>query len=140
MSMEENNNKTATQRFYEEAINQKQLAVLDELVAANAVSDGFPPELLPGPEGFKSFVGVSHSAFPDGHVTIDQIIAEGDTVAARTTFHGTHAGDYRGIPPTGKAITNSSIAVFRFVDGKIVEYWGGPNHHRLLHQLGPIPS
>jgi steroid delta-isomerase-like uncharacterized protein len=132
-------NKVAARRFYEEIINQKQLAVVDEVVANNIINHDFPASLPLGSAGIKIFLGAFHTAFPDGHVTIDQMIAEGDTVATRLTFRGTHTGQFQGIAPTGRAVTIPGIAVARFVDGKIVEHWGGPNRFSLLQQLGVLP-
>lgn len=86
--MSTEDNKAASRRFYEVVINQKQLAVVDEVAGDHYQSHDFPPGLPPGREGLKIFINVFHAAFPDGHLTIDQMIAEGDTVATRLTFHG----------------------------------------------------
>jgi predicted ester cyclase len=133
-------NKAASRRFYEEIINQKKLALVDEVAGANYVSHGFPPGLPPGREGLKAFVGAFHAAFPDGHLTIDQMIAEGDTVATRLTFHGTHTHEFMGIAPTGKKVTVPALDMARFEGGKLVEHWGGPDQMSLLQQLGVIPK
>jgi predicted ester cyclase len=133
-------NKAVSRRFYEEVINQKQLAVADEVADDNFVGHDFPPGLPPGPAGLKIFISVFHAAFPDGHLTIDQTIAEGDIVTTRLTFHGTHTGEFQGIAPTGKKVTVPALDMARFVNGKIVEHWGGPNQLSLLQQLGVIPS
>jgi len=132
-------NKASNRRFYEEVINQKQLAVVDEVAGDNYLSHDFPPGLPPGREGLKVFISVFHAAFPDGHLTIDQMIAEGDTVATRLTFHGTHTGEFQGIAPTGKKVTIPAMDMARFESGKLVEHWGGPNQMSLLQQLGVIP-
>jgi predicted ester cyclase len=138
--MSTEDNKAASRRFYEEVINQKQLAVLDEVAGDSYLSHDFPPGLPPGREGLKIFISVFHAAFPDGHLTIDQMIAEGDTVAARLTFHGTHTGEFQGIAPTGKKVTIPALDMARLESGKLVEHWGGPNQMSLLQQLGVIPS
>jgi predicted ester cyclase len=133
-------NKTTNRRFYEEIINQKKLALVDEVAGPNYVSHGFPPGLPPGREGLKAFVGAFHAAFPDGHLTIDQMIAEGDTVATRLTFHGTHTHEFMGIAPTGKKVTVPALDMARFEGGKLVEHWGGPDQMSLMQQLGVIPK
>jgi len=138
--MSTEDNKATSRRFYEEVINQKQLAVVDEVAGDNYLSHDFPPGLPPGREGLKIFISVFHAAFPDGHLTIDQMIAEGDTVATRLTFHGTHTGEFQGIAPTGKKVTIPALDMARFESGKLVEHWGGPNQMSLLQQLGVIPS
>lgn len=138
--MSTEDNKATSRRFYEEVINQKQLVVVDEVTGDNYHSHDFPPGLPPGREGLKIFISVFHAAFPDGHLTIDQMIAEGDTVATRLTFHGTHTGEFQGIAPTGKKVTIPALDMARFESGKLVEHWGGPNQMSLLQQLGVIPS
>lgn len=132
-------NKAVVRRFYEEVLNQKQLDVTEEVAGADFFSHGFPPGLPPGPAGLKIFIGVFHEAFPDGQLTVDQMIAEGDTVATRLTFRGTQTGEFQGIPPTGKAVTVPALDVARLADGKIVEHWGGPDQFSLLQQLGILP-
>jgi predicted ester cyclase len=132
-------NKATNRRFYEEVINQKHLVVLDEVASTNYVSHSFPPGLPPGREGLKAFVGAFHAAFPDGHLSIDQMIAEGDTVATRLTFRGTHTGNFMGIPPTGKNVTVPALDMARYADGKLVEHWGGPDQMSLMQQLGVVP-
>ena len=138
--MSTEDNKAVSRRFYEEVINQKQLAVINEVAGDNYHSHDFPPGLPPGREGLKIFISVFHAAFPDGHLTIDQMIAEGDTVATRLTFHGTHTGEFQGIAPTGKKVTIPALDMARFESGKLVEHWGGPNQMSLLQQLGVIPA
>jgi steroid delta-isomerase-like uncharacterized protein len=134
MSPEEN--KVTVRRFYEEVINQKHLAVLHELLGAHYVSHDLPSD----PAALKSFISGFHSAFPDGQLTIEQMIAEGDSVALRATYHGTQTGQFQDIPPTGKTVTVPAMDMYRLVEGKIVEHWGGPNLLRLLQQLGVIPQ
>ncbi len=133
-------NKATNRRFYEEVINQKRLAVVDEVAGANYVSHSFPPGLPPGREGLKAFISAFHAAFPDGHLSIDHMIAAGDTVATRLTFRGTHMGDFMGIPPTGKKVTVPALDMARYADGKLVEHWGGPDQMSLMQQLGVIPA
>jgi steroid delta-isomerase-like uncharacterized protein len=138
--MSAEDNKTTNRRFYEEVINQKHMAVVDEVAGANYVSHSFPPGLPPGREGLKAFVSAFHAAFPDGHLSIDHMIAEGETVATRLTFSGTHTGDFMGIPPTGKQVAVPALDMARYADGKLVEHWGGPDQMSLMQQLGVIPS
>ena len=133
-------NKVANRRFYEEVINQKQLSILDEIAGQDYSSHNFPPGLPPGREGLKVFVSVFHAAFPDGQLSVDQMIAEGETVATRLTFRGTHTGEFMGIPPTGKHVSVPALDMARFANGKLVEHWGGPDQMSLLQQLGVLPS
>jgi predicted ester cyclase len=133
-------NKTANRRFYEEVINQKKLAVVDEVAGVGYINHGFSASLPTGREGLKQFVGAFHAAFSDGHLTIDQMIAEGNTVATRLTFHGTHTGEFQGIAPTGKSVIVPALDMARYEGGKLVEHWGGPDQMSLLQQLGAFPS
>jgi steroid delta-isomerase-like uncharacterized protein len=133
--MSSEQNKVTVRRFYDEVINQKNLAVLDELYGDKYVSHDLPSERA----ALKRFIGSFHAAFPDGRITIDQMIAEGDAVALRATYRGTQTGAFQDIPPTGKAVTVPAQDMYRVVEGKIVEHWGGPNQLSLLQQLGVVP-
>jgi predicted ester cyclase len=79
------------------------------------------------------------TAFPDLHFTIEDIIAEGDTVVVRQTARGTHQGDLMGIPPTGKQVSGTGITITRVVNGKAVEDWFNGDDLGLLQQLGVVP-
>jgi steroid delta-isomerase-like uncharacterized protein len=79
-------------------------------------------------------------AFPDVHVAIEDMIAEGDKVVARNTVTGTHQGQYRGVPATGKPVTYDEIFIGRFADGRIAEIWGVVDVYAQLRQLGLIPA
>jgi len=134
MSAEEN--KATVRRFYDEVITKKNLAALDELIAFPYVSHDLPSER----EALIRFISDFYSAFPDGRIAIGQVIAEGDTVALRATFHGTQTGRFHDIPPTGKAVAVPAQDMYRMSEGKIVVHWGGPNQLSLLQQLGVIPQ
>ena len=138
MSTEEN--KALTLRLIEEVINQGKLSTLDELIAADAVDHSLPPGLPPGREGVKLFLGMIRTAFPDIHETVEDIIAEGDTVVTRTTWRGTHQGALLGIAPTGKQVSVSGIDISRVASGKFVEHWQSADDLGLLQQLGVIPA
>jgi predicted ester cyclase len=134
--MSPEDNKVTIGRFYEEVITQKNLAVLDDLLANPYISHDLPSER----EALIGFISGFHAAFPDGRISIEQMIAEGDTVALRATFSGTQTGRFQDIPPTGKAVTVPAQDMYRLREGKMVEHWGGPNLLRLLQQLGVIPE
>jgi predicted ester cyclase len=80
------------------------------------------------------------AAFHGLHVTIDDIIADGDKVIARFTARGIHKGEFMGLPPTGKAIIMTGIEIFRIKEGKIAELWGEANLMGLMQQLGILPG
>lgn len=76
------------------------------------------------------------AAFPDLQYTIEEEMAEGDLVAMRVNVHGTHLGPFMGLPPTGKQISYSVIAMDRVQNGRIVGHWANPDFLSLLAQLG----
>jgi predicted ester cyclase len=80
------------------------------------------------------------AAFPDIRITVEEVIADGDCLAFRSTMRGTHQGEFQGIAPTGKAITVGLLDLIRIENGKFVEQWGGPNLLDLLQQLGAMIS
>jgi predicted ester cyclase len=84
----------------------------------------------------KELVASFRSSFPDARITIEDIVAEGNLVAARLKEEGTHAGEFKGIPPTGRRVTYGSMTFLRFVDGKIADHWGLLDMPTLLHQIG----
>lgn len=132
-------NKELYRRFIEECFVGGNMAVVDEMIAADAVDHQAPPGVAQGAEGVKQFLSMFRSAFPDLQATVDQMIAEGDTVAARFTMSGTHQGELFGIPPTGKRIEITGIDVVRFENGKMVEHWGNQDDLGMMQQLGVIP-
>ena len=132
--------KTLMRRFIEEWNKGKAaaMAVIDEMYATNFVSHG--DEDIRGIKNVKQSTSQEFSAFPDLHFTIDDMVAEGDKVAARITMTGTHKGEYMGAPPTNKKITIRAIAIERFAGGKIVEEWGMTDTLGLMQQLGLVPT
>jgi steroid delta-isomerase-like uncharacterized protein len=102
--------------------------------AAMAVIDRWIDK--PDLKDFKQMESELWDAFPDLHVTIDDMVAEGDKVAARTTWTGTHKGEFMGVPPTNKKVTFSLITINRFAGGKIVEDHGEYSALDLMRQLG----
>jgi steroid delta-isomerase-like uncharacterized protein len=76
------------------------------------------------------------TAFPDITITVEEVIAEGDRVAFRSTMRGTHSGEFAGIPPTGTQITIGLVDIIRIENGRFVEQWGGPDLFDMLRQLG----
>src|SRR5437660_5416469 len=102
MSSEEN--KAQYRRTFEEVFNQGNLALIDELVAPDFLNHEVPPGMNNrGPESTQQVVRMLRTAFPDLHFTIEELVAEGDTVAGRVTMSGTHLGPFQGIPPTGRS-------------------------------------
>lgn len=124
-----------------EVFSTGDLSVLDEIVAPGFVGhDVAQPEPIRGPEGLKQSVALYRSAFPDLQVTVDQQIAEGDTVATRWTARGTHEGELMGVAPTGKQATVTGVSIERVVGGKIVEDRTNWDALGLLQQLGAVSA
>jgi predicted ester cyclase len=81
-----------------------------------------------------------YRAFPDLHITVEDLIEEGDKVVERDTVTGTHQGEYMGLPPTGKSVAYNEIFIMRFVNGRIAEIWGVVDVFSQMKQLGMIPA
>jgi steroid delta-isomerase-like uncharacterized protein len=113
---------------------------IDELVEPDAQIPNTLPIEATGAQVLKGVFGRLHRAFPDLHITVEDVIAEGDKVVSRNTVTGTHQGEYMGIPPTGKSITYNEIFVIRFVNGRIAETWGVLDVLSQMRQLGVIPA
>lgn len=110
------------QRLFNEGFNQGHLAVVDELFHPEFV-DRSTPDQPPGIQGVKDYISMVRTGFPDIFITIEDLIAEGDKIVVRTTWRGTHQGEYGGMMPTGKHVTRTMIQIFRIVNGKLYEEW-----------------
>ena len=134
-------NKLILQRYFDEAWNKGNLSVLDEIVSFDYVNHNPAiPGLPPGPAGLKPILAGFRAAFPDIHFTVEEQIAEEDTVVTRWTMCGTHQGEFMGIPATHKQVKASGIQIERLFAGKIVEHWRQSDDLGLLQQLGVAPS
>ena len=138
--MSEADNKTIAERFNEDVWGRGDEAVLEELLDPDFVDHSAPPGLSPDREGHKQLLAMFRSAFPDLHVTTEDIIAEGDKVVSRWTAHGTHQGELMGIASTGKEVAFTGIDVLRIAEGKVVERWALGNDLEVMQQLGVVPE
>jgi predicted ester cyclase len=140
MSKEENNKAILRHQHVEELFNKGNLAIADEIISLEYVFHG-PMGEMKGPEGIKQIVTAWRTTFPDGHYTIDDMVAEGDKVAVRYTMTGTFKGEYMGIAPTGKKANLTSAIFYRFKGGKEVEATSFSDSLIMYQQLGiPIPQ
>lgn len=98
---------------------------------------GVPP-LPPGPAAFRMAVMLWREAFPDIHVTVEDVVGDGEKVYCRFTTRGTHTGPLMGMPPTGKKVTINEMSCHRLTGGKVVESWIGDNVPNILHQIGAL--
>jgi steroid delta-isomerase-like uncharacterized protein len=134
-------NKTIVRRLFEDLWNKGSLPVADELFAPTYTHhDAATPDVGRGPESEKKRVTMYRTAFTDLRLTIEDIVAEGETVMARWSCRGTHKGELNGIAPTGKQIAISGVSVARVASGKIVEGWVNWDALSLMQQLGVVPE
>ncbi len=134
-------NKALIQRFVEEAFNKGNVDVANEVYASTFIAhDPTISEGQGSPEQVKQFVNTYLSAFPDGHTTVEDLISDGEKVAYRWTFRGTHQGELMGIPPTGKQVTITGITINRVSRGKVEEQWNTFDQLGMLQQLGVAPA
>jgi len=136
MSVEEN--KAICHRFFEEVFDERNLDLMEELSAATYVYHG-PGGREVNLQGLKQLLTMYFNALPDLQATVEDLVAEGDTVATRYTLRGTHKGDLIGIPPTNKQVIAMGIVIDRIVGGKFVESWGLLDQLSILQQVGAIP-
>ena len=123
--MSEHNNKAIVRRLIEEVLNGGRLVVLDELYA---------PELAPAA---RRWITPFRASFPDVHMEILELIAEGDAVVSRFTCSATHLGEWLGHPPTGRRFERvDEVSIFRLRDGKITQVWSLEDSLGRLRQLG----
>jgi predicted ester cyclase len=142
MSAEEN--KALIRRYYERidaaAREKRDASFLDEFVASDFANHDVPPGFTPDLEGLKQANDYFLAAAPDGYHVVEDMIAEGDKVMTRLSAYGTQTGELFGIPPTGKQIRMTAIAVHRIANGKIVEHWSELDNLGLMQQLGVVPE
>ena len=133
-------NKTIAERFNEDVWGRGDEAALEELLAPDFVDHDPLPGQSPDREGHRQILAAFRSAFPDLHVTTEDVVAEGDKVVSRWTARGTHQGELLGIAPTGNGVTIKGIDVLLIAGGRIAERWARSNDLELMQQLGAIPS
>lgn len=122
-------------RRYVELWSTGNLALADEVLAADFV-DHTHPDQAPGPESVKEAVAAFHIGFPEVHISIEQMIAEDDTVAFRFVLRGIHQGVFAGLPPTGKEAVLTGADFIRIAAGKMVELWSCQETLSWAQQLG----
>jgi len=133
-------NKQVIRRLYEDCINRGRLDGLAELVSDDYVG----PRGERGAAGFATTITGLRAGFPDIQFTLDDLVAEADRVTVRWTWHATHAGTFAGpagrFAATGKAISNTAIAIYQLSDRKIVHAWLESDRLGVLQQIGALPA
>jgi len=134
--------KALERRWFEESNKGKAagMTVINELHATDYVFHSGTGKDIRGLKDYKQFMSETYRAFPDLHVTIDDMVVEGDKVAIRWTLTGTHKGEIEGISPTNKKITIRGISIERVVGGKFVETWERYDTLGFMQQLGLVPT
>ncbi|MFC2062817.1 ester cyclase [Chloroflexota bacterium] len=127
MSVEENKN--ILQRIWEEAFNEGNIEIIDELYTADFIYHGPGGYEIKGREGLKKLVTMLHTSFTDLHFTVDNLIAEADKVVSVWTMRGKYKGN--------KQVTNPGIIVSQIVDGKVTEDWEIYDRLYLAQQVSP---
>jgi steroid delta-isomerase-like uncharacterized protein len=122
-------------RIYEDCLNGGDLAALRELVDDDYV--GIAGER--GPQGFAETVRGLRTAFPDIRYTVDDLVAEGDRVAIRWSWEGTHLGAFRVFPASGRRVRNTGIAIYRLRGGRVAQAWLESDRLGFLQGIGAAP-
>ncbi len=142
--MSTEDNKATVRHFVEEVLNQGKVALLDVLCAPNFILHEPTVSDVLTREDWKPYIIDHRSAFPNLHFTIEDMIAEGEQVAARYTLRGTNTADFVSsemhLPATGKQITITGIFFVRFAGGRVVEIWDQGDDLGMYQQLGLIPE
>ena len=132
-------NKAIVLRYWEEVANKGNLDIIDEICAPDFVAHEADQDIR-GPEGVRQFILMLRVGFPDLHVIVEDVVAEGDKVVQRWSGHGSHQGELMGLPPSGKRVSVAGITISRFESGKVVEEWELYDTMGMMQQLGAIPS
>ena len=137
--MSEEEKKALVSRIATDIWNRGDLDVVDEVMVADAPYHGpHMPNGLGDRESWRRAIAGYRGAFPDSHVTFDELIVIRDTVVGRWRATGTHTGQLPGLPPTGKSIAIGGITIYRLVEGKIVEAWEQLDMLGMWEQLGVV--
>ena len=132
--------KEMAQRWYSEVMSEGKTEVIDELCAPDFTDHDPLPGSTADLAGLKDFVAQIRAAFPDMQVTADDIVAEGDRLAVRSTMRGTHEGDFMGIAGSGKKVEVSNYDFVRFENDQAAEHWGVIDSAALMEQIGMAPA
>ena len=131
--------KSIIHRIFDQAFNQGNLAIVDELVAPNGISHhlswGTPANRI----GLKQLIAMFRTAFPDLHCTLEDEIIQADKVAAHLTIRGTHKGLFLGNSPTSKPISVKGLIYARIENDQVIENYILIDQMGMLQHLGLVP-
>jgi len=123
-------------RQWYEAFNSKDASIIDRIVAPQWVDIPSPPGTPPGPQGLKDLFTQLTTAFPDLHLTIEDVLQDGDKVVVRSTITGTHRAALFGMPAKGRRLSIQAVDIHEIKNGKIVRTWHTEDWMTGLRQLG----
>ena len=115
--------RAAVRRFFDEVWNKGNVGETGAFLASEFVSHNTFDVRIVGPSEYGGAVTAYRAAFPDLHTTLEDVLVDGDRVAVRGTDRGTHRGDFRGLPASGREVTTTWIEIFRMENGKAAEGW-----------------
>ncbi|MET0864119.1 MAG: ester cyclase [Nakamurella sp.] len=127
--------KADARRVLEEIFPAVDDNALTDLLSGTFINHEAPPGTPPGPASVSYFMHLLDRAFSDQQWTIEQVLADGDMVAIRSTHSGRHTGDFFGLPATGRTFSYRQMHMLRFVDGKAQEHWAVRDDASLRQQL-----
>jgi steroid delta-isomerase-like uncharacterized protein len=134
LSLEDN--KTLIRTFLEKS-NREKRTLVDLCTPEAAFHIGGTPTM--NLHAFQQFQTMYFAAFSDSKITIEDMIAEGDTVAFRGVVRATHVAEFAGTPASGKQIAVPVIVIAKLIDGKVTEWWNSPDRLSWMQQIGAIP-
>ena len=133
-------NDAANRRLAAEVWSGGDLALCDELVAPDwALHQPGVPDPGRGPDGYRAWVAGARETFPDLRLLVEEQFCLGDRVATRWTVRGTHLGELRGLPATGRTVEWTAVSIKRFAGGKVAETWICTDRLAMLRQIGAAP-
>ena len=122
------------------ALNAKDMAAMESLIADDFVDNDAMPGMAPGRQGMIDMMRMFVGAFPDLNVVVEHWVAEGDLVVGVMTTKGTQTGEFMGMPASGKKFSVREMHMVRVANGKMAEHWGLSNEMSMLQQLGLMPE
>jgi predicted ester cyclase len=132
-------NTDKTHRYYQALWNERDVAVIPDWIASDYIGHFTSRPDVHGPAGFRSFADELFTAFPDLHMSIEDVIARDDHVVSRVRLTGTHLGPMQGYAPTGLRVSTTFVAIERYANGLCVEEWVYVDDLGLARQVGALP-
>ena len=132
-------NKQLLRRWFEEVWNNGRADAIEEMFDENGIAHGLsddPSKPIKGPREYRPFYAAFREAFPNMIIVVEDMVAEGDKVAARCSVRGRHEGDFMGRAATQAPVEITGIAIVRIENGKIVEAWNNFDFMTLHRQVG----